>query len=199
MKIQTKLAQGTLLRSSAKAELTRCKREHGATPRQLAPSALESRFIGTATMLTTDGNAPGPFVVDLDLDFRFTRNRCTFTITRFPKLKLKTRDLPVIGVITVEVTKTGGGVGAFHPIAGTMTLPITLHLHYETILLSDDDATFYLTTGNSISGDRRFNVTGSPLTEGGSITLVGTMRFRNGYLEGRSGSLVITGNISPQP
>jgi hypothetical protein len=186
-------------RSDAAADLARCRREHGAATRVLAPNELTARFTGTATVRTTDSNAAGPFEVDLDVVLQFTRNRCRVTITSFPTLNLKTKDLPVIGRINVAVTRTGGGAGTFHPVSGAMNMSITLHFHYDTVLLGDDDATFDLTTGNSVSGDRRYNVTGSPLTEGGSITLVGTTRFRNGYLEGRSGSLVITANISPRP
>lgn len=83
-----------------------------------------------------------------------------------------------------------------------------LLIHYERVPRTDNLGHRYyvsynqwiessLTTGNSVSGD--INVTGSPLTEGGSITLVGTTRFPSGHLEGHSGSLVITGNISPHP
>lgn len=184
---------------AAKAELTQCKREHGATPRESAPSELSSSFIGRATVQTTDSNAPGPFAVDFNVDLRFSRNRCRVTITRFPSLKLKTKDLPVIGRIAVTVTKSGGGSGTFHPISGTMNIPITLHFHYDTALLGDDDATFGLTTGRSASRNGAFVVTGSPLTADGTINLTGTTRFRNGYLEGKEGSLVITANISPRP
>lgn len=186
-------------RDAANANLTRCIREHGATPRELAPGELTSTFTGTATVRTTDSNAPGPFDVDLDIDLRFSRNRCRVTITRFPRLKLKTKDLPVIGRITVTVTQTGGGSGNFHPVSGTMNIPITLHFHYDTALLSDDDATFSLTTGRSVSRSAAFDITGSPLTAGGSITLTGTTKFRNGYLSGKDGSLLITATISPRP
>jgi hypothetical protein len=184
---------------AVRADRTRCIRDAGATPRQLAPGELTSRFTGTATVRTTDGNAAGPFDVDLDLDLRFSRNRCSVTITRFPRLNLRTKRLPVIGRITVTVTKTGGGSGSFHPVSGTMNIPIILHFHYDTALISDDDANFDLTTGRSVSRNGAFDVTGSPLTQEGSISLTGTTRFRNGYLEGKEGSLVITANISPRP
>ena len=186
-------------RSTSTTELASCRRDHGAVPRVLAPHELTARFTGTARMRTNDSNARGPFDVGLDLVLQFTRDRCRVTITSFPKLKLETEDLPVIGHVKFDVSKTGGGAGTFHPVSGTMNLSLTLHLHYETLVLSDDDATFNLTTGKSVSADRVFNVTGSALTEGGNIRLAGTTRFRNGHLEGRSGSLIITGNISPRP
>jgi hypothetical protein len=186
-------------RSTATAELTRCRREHGAAPRLLAPNELVARFSGTATVRTTDNNADGPFDVDLELVLRFTRDRCWVTITSFPSIKFKTKDLPVIGRINVAVTKTDGGNGSFHPVSGAMSIPITLHFHYDTVLLGDDDAAFGLTTGRSISRNGVFNVTGSPLTPDGTISLTGTTRFRNGYLSDKEGSLVITANISPRP
>lgn len=186
-------------RDAAQADLARCIREHGATPRELAASELNSTFTGSATVRTTDSNAAGPFDVDLNIDLRFSRDRCHVTITRFPSLKLKTKDLPVIGRINVTVSQTGGGSGSFHPVSGTMNIPITLHFHYDTALLGDDDATFSLTTGRSVSRSRAFDITGSPLTAGGNITLTGTTRFRNGYLSGKEGSLFITATISPRP
>lgn len=186
-------------RDAAQADLTRCIRDHGATPRELAPSEVTSTFTGSATVRTTDSNASGPFDVDLNIDLRFSRDRCHITITRFPSLKLKTKDLPVIGRINVTVTKTGGGSGSFHPVSGTMNIPITLHFHYDTALLGDDDATFSLTTGRSVSRTSAFDITGSPLNAGGNITLTGTTRFRNGYLSGKDGSLLITATILPLP
>jgi hypothetical protein len=186
-------------RDAAQGELARCRREHGALPRQLAPDELTARFTGTASLQTTNSNAAGPFDVALDLNLRFSRDRCTVTITRFPKLKIRTKDLPLVGKILVEVTKTGGGMGIFHPVSGNLTLPITLHLHYDTPLITDDDATFSLTTGRSISPDRNYSIVGSPLDGGGGIVLVGTTTFRHGYLSGSEGSLGITANISPRP
>ena len=186
-------------RDSARADLARCRTEHGAAPRQLAPNTLNASLTGTATLQTTDGNAPGPFTKDINIALRFSRNRCVVTITNFPSLTLRTRSLPVIGRINVTVTKTGGGQGAFHPISGVMSMPITLHFHYDSALVADDDATFDLTTTQSISRNATFNVTGSPLTPAGDIRLVGTTRFRNGYLAGKEGSLVITATIAPHP
>ena len=56
---------------AAKAELTRCKLEHGATPRELAAAVLTSNLSGRATLRTTDSEARGPFKVDFDVDIRF--------------------------------------------------------------------------------------------------------------------------------
>ena len=193
------IEQLTTQREAASAELMRCKHEHGPPPRQSAPSELTARFTGTAALQTSDSEARGPFKVDLDLDFRFSRNRCVVTVTRFPALNLKTDSIEGIGKVAVVVTKTGGGTGTFHPVSGTITIPVTLHFHYDTVLAGDDDATFHLTTGRSVSRRGTFDVTGSPLAADGSITLTGSTRFLHGYLSGEEGSLVIKANISPRP
>jgi hypothetical protein len=129
-------------RDAAKAELTRCQREHGATPRGLAAAELTSNLSGTATLRTTDSEGRGPFEVDFDVDIRFTRNRCGLTITSFPSIKLRTDNIPGLGKVAVTVTRTGGGSGTFHPVSGNLNLQITLHFHYGTFLVSDDDVSF---------------------------------------------------------
>lgn len=176
----------------------KCLVDSGMTPRRLAADELTARLTGTAVLQIDDSNTPDPFTVDIDVDLTFSRNRCSVSITRFPKLKLRTKDLPVIGRIDVEVTRTGGGPGSFHPVTGELSVPLSLDIHYDTTFLSDDDATFLLTTGNSVSRSGGFNVTGSGLS-GGRITLVGTTLFRNGYLDRKEGSLVISARLSPQP
>jgi len=185
--------------AAAKADLRRCMIDHGATPRELAPSELNSNLNGTAVLRTTDSEARGPFEVDFDIDIRFTRNRCGVTITRFPSIKLKTDNIPGLGRVSVTVSKTGGGTGTFHPISGAMNIPITLHFHYGTILVGDDDVTFNLTTGSAPSGDGDRMAIGSPLNADNRITLVGSATFRNGYLDGKLGGLLIRATISPNP
>jgi hypothetical protein len=183
--------------NTARAELTRCKREHGATPRVLAPAELTSSLSGKATLRTTDRDARGPFTVDFDVDIRFTRSRCGITITRFPSIKLKTDNIPGLGRVAVTVSKTGGGSGTFHPVSGNMNIQIRLHFHYGTFLVSDDDATFNLTTG-TVPTDVG-EATGAPLDADNKIALVGTATFHNGYLDGKLGGLSVKATISPRP
>ena len=180
-------------RSSVHTDLVACRREHGAPQRVLAANELTARFVGTARMRTSDRDDPGPFAVNINLLVRFSRDRCHVSITSFPELNLPT---PRVNVV---VTRQGNDVGTFHPVSGIMRLPITLHFHYENPLVSDDDATFNLTTRNSVSPDQQFNVTGSPLSAGGNIVLVGTTTFRDGHFDGKTGSLIVTANISPHP
>lgn len=184
---------------SAKADLARCRREHEATPRVLAPSVLRARFTGTAKVRAHLFEVPE---VDLDLVLRFTRNRCRVTITSFPMVFKTRAQRWYLGLRNADVVGIDGGAVTFHPVSGNMTMSIGVALEksevhdssYETLSLSTSHSEVW-----GEWGDWRVNLTGSPLAEGGSITLVGTTRFRHGFLEGRSGSLVITGNISPHP
>lgn len=76
------VVKGQLMRSiralnrrldSAKADLARCRREHGATPRVLAPSELRARFTGTASVRPTHSNYEVPDVTSTSFfDFRKT-------------------------------------------------------------------------------------------------------------------------------
>ncbi len=184
-------------RSALRAEVARCRSEHGATPRVLAPDVLRARFTGTATVRANLAEIPA---LDLDLVLEFTRNRCRVIIAYFPPVKLKP-GAEVFGRLNAQVIRIGGG-GTFHPVSGNMTMSISVQLESpgRHQINYRRDAVFSLSTGNSVVwGESRLNLTGSPLTEGGSITLVGTTRFYQGVLEGRSGSLVITGNITPHP
>ncbi|MCM3871824.1 MAG: hypothetical protein ND895_14170 [Pyrinomonadaceae bacterium] len=184
-------------RSALRAEVARCRSEHGATPRVWAPGVLRARFTGTATVRAILAEVPA---VDLDLVLQFTRNRCHVIIAYFPPLKLKP-EAEASGRLNAQLIRIFGG-GAFHPVSGNMTMSIGVQLESpgRHRINSRVDAVFRLSTGNSVEwGESRLNLTGSPLTEGGSITLVGTAQFQRGVLEGRSGSLVITGNISPHP
>jgi hypothetical protein len=184
---------------AVRADLTLCKREHGATPRGLAPAELASNLSGTATLRTTDSEARGPFEVDFNVDIRFTRNRCGITVTRFPSIKLKTDNIPGLGKVAVTVTQSGVGSGTFHPVSGNMNIQIALHFHYDTFLVSDDDATFNLTTKSVPSGDGDSVATGSPLNAESKITLVGTATFHHGYLAGKLGGLLVKATVSPRP
>ncbi len=182
---------------AAKTDFRRCMREHGATPRELAPNELTANVTGTATLETENRDARGPFNADLDMDVRFSRNRCNVTITRFPSISVRRR---IRGQnVTITVTKTGGGSGSFHPVSGRMNIPIRLHFRYSHPLAPDDDANFSLSTDDSITRNNGDVVTGSPVNAEGDIRLVGAGRFRNGVLSPSDGTLVIRANIPPRP
>lgn len=183
---------------TAKTELRSCLRDHGATPRESAANELTSGVTGTATLETTNDSAPGPHNVDdLDLDLRFSRTRCRVTVTRFPRMRVTTEGTSQ--PITVTITQTGGGTGSFHPVSGRMNLTIRLHFHYSHPLVADDDANFSLSTDGSITRNDGRVVSGSPLNADGNIRLVGSGKFRNGFLGGSDGTMVIRATISPRP
>ena len=185
---------------TAKTELRSCLRDHGATPRESAANELTSGVTGRATLETTNDSAPGPHNVDdLDLELRFSRNRCHVTVTRFPSISIMTDRIRGVGRIRVTITRTGGGTGSFHPVSGRMNIAITLHFHYDTPLVADDDANFSLSTDGSITRNNAALLTGSPLDADGNIRFVGSGKFRNGFLGGSNGTLVIRATMSPRP
>jgi hypothetical protein len=181
------------------AALEACEKNNaGPSPqgRPIAPSELNQLFSGTATLRTSHPNPQlqGPFFQSISVSLTFSRNRCVVRMTDFPNIQIMPT-VPILGKVTVTVTKTGGGEGQFHPITGRMMIPLKLHFTYPVV--SDDNAWFELTTGTSISPAGKFNVTGQTLQGDGSIILVGTTSFMDGYLSPNDGSLVVSGTITP--
>lgn len=76
---------------------------------------------------------------------------------------------------------------------------LSLHFNYKTGWTDDDDATFNLSTEDSITRNDGTVETGSALTGGGDIKLVGSGRFMHGFLAGSTGKLIVTATISPRP
>ena len=186
--------------STAKAALNRCIRENAPTPPTLQPSTLAVHVVGTATLETTNGKARGPFDVELDIDARFSRNRCDVIITRFPTITTQTDRIALLGRrVTVEITENSAGTGGFHPISRQMAITMKLHFHYRTGYADPDDATFYLSTDSSVTRRDGTVVTGSALDNEGKIKLVGSGRFLHGFLAGSTGRLIIDATLSPLP
>lgn len=186
-------------------ELRQCRAQFDTTPRRpVAPAELNASFTGNVVVNTTHPRAGGPFNQNLNLGIRFSRDRCTVTITSFPTITFQTPPTPV-GRIDVSITQSGGGTGQFFPVSGELVLPISLHFHYDTIFAGDDNASMTITTGNSISPRGTFNLTGARLntnngtTVFGNLTLVGTTIFQDGFLGGQEGGFTITGQIGPPP
>lgn len=184
--------------SKQQAALEACQKKNagpGPQGRPIATSTLAEIFNGTASLQTAHPRAPGPFAQSISIGLLFSRNRCTVTMTSFPQISVTTT-VPIAGKVTITVTKTGGGIGEFHPISGRMVVPIALHFNYSTIFASDDDASFLLTTGRSISPNGKFDLMGQPRQANGSIRLVGTTSFMNGFLSPSDGSLTVSGSIT---
>jgi hypothetical protein len=162
--------------------------------RVIAPSELDEIFNGTAVLRTSYPRAAGPFFQPISVGLRFSRNRCAVTMTSFPPISVKVT-VPVLGQVTISITRTGGGVGQYHPVTGRMILPLKLHFSYPVV--SDDDIWFDLTTGSSVSPGGNFNLTGMTRQSDGSIRLVGTSTFTGGFLQPNDGALEVTGRIIP--
>ena len=186
---------------TARAALNRCIREQGPPQAEVHANELTARVTGKATIETTNDNAPGPYEVDLDLSVRFSRNRCSFIVTRFPAITTKTVEIgfPLNRRVTVEITQDGSGTGSFHPVSGRMSLTIKLIFKYKTGYANPDDATFHLSTQETVTWINGSVETGSVLEGDGDIKLVGSGRFLHGFLAGATGKLLITARLSPHP
>lgn len=149
-----------------------------------APS-LSTTFTGTATMTTTNDNARGPFTSDLRLSLSFEDCRATLRITDFPSISV-TFPTP-IGDNTTTVTMPSGGTGTF--AAGRIDIPVALRFANTIAAGGTSFADMTLTTASP---------GGSPLRDG-SVTLVGSGRFRGGFLNGSTCSLTVSGTIAPAP
>jgi hypothetical protein len=146
---------------------------------------LTSTFTGTATMTTTNPNARGPFTSDIRLELSFEDCGSTIRITEFPGISV-TFGTPV-GDNTTTVTMPSGGSGRF--AGGRVDVPLSLRFANSIPAAGTSFTDMTLTTGAA---------GGSSLRDG-SITLVGSGRFRGGFLNGSNCNLTVTGTIAPAP
>lgn len=146
---------------------------------------LSTTFTGNATMTTTNDNARGPFTSDLRLSLSFEDCRATLRITEFPSISVS---FPTpIGDNTTTVTMPSGGTGS--SAAGRIDIPVSLRFANTIAAGGTSVADMTLTTASP---------GGSPLRDG-SVTLVGSGRFRGGFLNGSTCSLTVSGTIAPAP
>lgn len=184
----------------AKADLRRCIREAGPPEAAIHPGTIAMRASGTASLETTNSKARGPFVVDLDIGVRFSRNRCEIVVTRFPTITTKTDEIALLGRrVTIEVTQNREGTGVFHPISRGMSITMNLHFLYKTGYADPDDITFHLSTEGSVTRRDGTVETGSALDDDGNIKLVGSGKFVHGFLAESAGRLVISARLSGRP
>jgi hypothetical protein len=119
----------------------------------------------------------------------FDAARTLVGITSFPPIATQPFGTP-FGDNVTTVTKTGGGFGSF--ANGNIVMPLTLHFDQSLDLpFFDEDSD--LTVGLST------NPPGSPVDGSGGVTLAGSGVFQQGFLGGATGTLSITGTISPVP
>jgi hypothetical protein len=168
---------------AARSRLAHCLAAPALQPQQ----PLEARFTGTATLTTTFGQAPGPFVEDLAFNVVFDSSRTMLSIVSFP-LIVERFETP-LGENTTTITRRSGGSGSYS--AGNIVLPLGLRFDHSVDLpffQEDSDLDIVLTTAPP----------GSPLTPEpfGNVTLAGSATFSRGVLGGDTGTLVIAGTIS---
>jgi hypothetical protein len=147
---------------------------------------LASTFTGTATMTTTNTNARGPFTSDVRLSLSFEDCRATLRITEFTPISV-TFGTP-LGDNTTTVTMPSGGSGVFAS-GGRVDIPVSLRFGNTIGAAGTSFADMTLTTGSG----------GGSALRDGAITLVGSGRFRGGFLNGSTCNLTVTGTIAPAP
>jgi hypothetical protein len=171
-----------------------------APARVLAPAPIEARFVGTVVGTTTDPRARGPFRREFRAGLLFSRSRCEVVITRFDPVCFLARNVPVVGDVCIEVSRTDNRDGRFFPVSGQLSIPVRLHFHYDTQFASDDDIELTLSTETAAGDFRgvRLNTSGGTAVTG-AITVVGEGPFRNGFLNGRTGTFSVVGEIQEGP
>jgi hypothetical protein len=148
--------------------------------------ALSATFKGTATMLTSNSNAPGPFKQGVTIGLAFSDwDHRDIWVSSFPPISV-TYDVGFpVGQVTTTVSLSSG-VGTFDPPSNTITLKLSLFFHHSTSLAGDSTLDITLSTT-------------SLLTAAGKITVSGSSKFKGGYLGGDTCWLTVEGTISPHP
>lgn len=162
-------------------EYSNCIEINGGLP------ALNATFAGTATLTTSNADAPGPFKRKVTVSLRFSEwdHRDISNVGFSPIAVTYDAGFPV-GTVTTTVSLMGSTFGKFDPFANSITLPLELFFHHSTDLA--EDSTLDITL-----------VTTSPLTGAGKIAVSGSSKFKGGYLDDESCSLTVVGTISPHP
>ena len=167
--------------AALKKKLDQCMLAHG------HKLDLYATFTGKATLTTNNSDAKGPFIQSISasvLFFKYYHDH--FNVTGMPPIVVGPFDTPIGDNKTTVTLK--GGVGSFNPSTGAMTLNLKLHFHHSLALAKDSDLNITLSTAS-----------GSPLDSAGKITLSGSAKFKDGYLDGNTCTLVIKGTITPRP
>jgi hypothetical protein len=182
-------------RDSQRSSLRQCLLDHGITPRELAAEKQTATLVGRATIRAINRGAPRFVEGEFQVDLIFSRDRCEFSVLRFPTTRIKTDAIPNVGSIVITVDMIQGGRGRFFPLSGRMSLPISVHIDYGTARFNDEKVTLYLTTGNVRSSGGEWVASGSPVGEDNRVTFVGTTSLNNPFLRGDEVGVTVRGNI----
>lgn len=162
-----------------------------------AASLTGAHVTGTATLQTTNGNAPGPYSAAINITADLTNCRETIRISEFPAIT--TEPFPIelpTGTLQnrTTVTMTGGGTGTLDRATGQMNIPVTLHLAHSVearlgAFAAASDLRVTLTTEGP--GGHRLS--------DGRFTLISSGVFARGFLGSSTGTIVVNGSFSPSP
>jgi hypothetical protein len=152
-------------------------------------------FTGTATMTTSNTNAPGPFVSAVTIGVKFLKyDHTKLEITNFPTITVG--PFPIkIGQTTLTntttITLTNVQTATANPSTGKMSITMTLHFKHSLPAAGDSDLPITVSTDNS---------GGSRIGAGTRhVKLAGTGTFSGGFLGGSTGTLLIDGTLSALP
>jgi hypothetical protein len=107
----------------------------------------------------------------------------------FPEIKTDPSPTP-LGENVTTVTRIGGGFGSY--ANGSIAIPVTLKFDHSV------DAPFF-EEDSTLSISLLTDPPGSPVSTVGDVMLAGSAPFQGGVLGGSTGSITISGNITPRP
>ena len=136
---------------TANGQLNACEIQHGGKP------AITSQFKGTATVTTSNGDAPGPFLEPFDLTLQFLQWQHT---------TLNVTELVPITVGPVVITLNQQGQGTCNPESGLLSMALSLHLQINITFAHDSDVTITLSTDNHSPKGSRMNAAGQMTVAG---------------------------------
>jgi hypothetical protein len=166
----------------------------GFSPTDPPAAPLSASFSGTATIRTTNAQAPGPFIASITASVTFSSDRTSVTLSNLRDADGRPLSFPA-GGISVSISLPQPAAGSFDPQTSTLTLSPTLV--FGEGIGGTDRITVPLTTGSETSS--LGTLTGSPVDAAGNVTVVGAATFTGGFLNGSSADFRVVGRISPAP
>ena len=174
-----------VLIAAKEREYDGCRLKNGGLPDQ--PATLD----GTATMTTSNQNAAGPFVQNLQLALTFLKfDHTTLEVNNFPAITAGPFNTPV-GPNTTTVSLRQVQSTSVNPNTGEIRITLQLSFVHSLQAAGNSDLTIQLSTENT--GGSRIN------RNNRRVTIAGTGTFEGGFLNGNTCTLVISGTLSALP
>jgi hypothetical protein len=147
-----------------------------------------STFDGSADMIASRVSND-PFTQHVNLTIDFVQCRSTLRITNLVPITTRQYDT-AIGPNITTVTRTASRNGVFSQ-SRNISIEVTLHFQHS---LEANPRTASLARPSDLT----LTLTGT-VSPGGDVTLAGSGTFIGGYLNGSTGSLRVTGRLTPAP